>query len=286
MTYAVFNYLCKNVITMKILFSAFLCITLALVAWGGEPPVKDDYSRDYMTDLLLFESKCDRPVTAEFLAGEYRLSQDFFAPTQNLDPGYVEAPVVGVLSRDFKPIEVYFSSVTTTQAPGLFDVGILFKNGKDVYSLQGSLSFNAIYFWDHRQDDYYCPYTFILVGTLVASDDSGHALSGTYSATGYATEDNPNLVLLDDLNVVADGYENRSFAGTIDIDGKKELCMWSDYRMPYRFDFDTGDGEMMINPKYNSPEWDALSDRFDTTQDSQGKRTVKYRNPWWTHYKK
>ena len=86
--------------------------------------------------------------------------------------------------------------------------------------------------------------------------------------------------------MVADGYENRSFAGTIDIDGKKELCMWSDYRMPYRFDFDTGDGEMMINPKYNSPEWDALSDRFDTTRDSQGKRTVKYRNPWWTHYKK
>lgn len=55
-----------------------------------------------------------------------------------------------------------------------------------------------------------------------------------------------------------DGYNNRNYVG-IWLSYKTKAvkkCILGEYRLPYTFDFDIGDGEMRVNPKYASPEWE------------------------------
>lgn len=61
----------------------------------------------------------------------------------------------------------------------------------------------------------------------------------------------------DSSSEVADGYANNDFVGIWKSSktGQEKKCIWGDYRLPYTFDFDIGDGEMYINPKYRQYGW-------------------------------
>ena len=59
--------------------------------------------------------------------------------------------------------------------------------------------------------------------------------------------------------------------------------MWGDNRLPFRFDFDIGAGEIRVNPKYASPEWDRFLQwkDLDIVEPESGDSRATYKNPWW-----
>ena len=60
--------------------------------------------------------------------------------------------------------------------------------------------------------------------------------------------------------------------------------MWGDNRLPFRFDFDIGVGEIRVNPKYSSPEWDDFmqwKEDLDIVESESGDSRATYKNPWW-----
>lgn len=87
-------------------------------------------------------------------------------------------------------------------------------------------------------------------------------------------------VRLDMSSDVADGYNNRTYVGTwTNFKGSaQKKCIWGDYRLPYTFDFDCGDGEMMINEKYKKNGWESFGDgsEFEFIGDS-----FYLKDKWW-----
>ena len=85
----------------------------------------------------------------------------------------------------------------------------------------------------------------------------------TYGVYCHIDEDNKKVCLDIDLGG-GDGYNQRNYVGTWQSykTNATKRCIWGEYRLPYTFDFDIGDGEMRINPKYNSPEWEQWQSEF------------------------
>ncbi len=81
----------------------------------------------------------------------------------------------------------------------------------------------------------------------------------------------------------ADGYWNRTFIGTWTEYGTAvtKKCIWGDYRLPFTFDFDRGDGEMMVNDKYKMNGWQTFGDGSEYIFGTNGKCEI--RNKWWVH---
>jgi len=75
---------------------------------------------------------------------------------------------------------------------------------------------------------------------------------------------------LDESSEIADGYFNRTYVGTWTSYTTKAVkkCIWGDYRLPFVFDFDCGDGEMMVCEKYVQNGWTTFNDATDCTASS------------------
>lgn len=73
---------------------------------------------------------------------------------------------------------------------------------------------------------------------------------------------------------------NRNYVGIWQNYKTKALkrCIWGEYRLPYTFDFDIGDEDMHVNPKYNSPEWEQWqSEIFNPEEKNIGGKIVRKR---------
>lgn len=82
--------------------------------------------------------------------------------------------------------------------------------------------------------------------------------TGTFEGTGVSDVYIENLKgYTDNSSDIADGYANNDFVGVWrnSKTGAEKKCIWGDYRLPYTFDFDQGDGEMYINTKYRKYGW-------------------------------
>jgi hypothetical protein len=79
---------------------------------------------------------------------------------------------------------------------------------------------------------------------------------GVFEAFYYLDKDKKRG-FIDESAAVADGYFNRTYVGTwTGYDSKTpKKVIWGDYRLPFTFDFDCGDGEMMICEKYVHNGW-------------------------------
>jgi hypothetical protein len=96
--------------------------------------------------------------------------------------------------------------------------------------------------------------------------------------------DNKNhRIKLDESSEVADGYSNRDIFGTwTDYKtGISKKCIWGDYRLPYTFDFDQGDGEMIVNSKYVKYGWQSYNDGSEFID--TGNDRLELKNKWWKH---
>lgn len=87
-------------------------------------------------------------------------------------------------------------------------------------------------------------------------------------------------IKLDKSFIDADGYYNRSYVGTWTgyEDKTTKKCIWGDYRLPFTFDFDGGDGEMMINDKYINNGWKSFSNGSEYDYSSGNPELI---NKWW-----
>jgi hypothetical protein len=85
---------------------------------------------------------------------------------------------------------------------------------------------------------------------------------------------------LDKSSDIADGYFNRTYVGTWTSFSTKAVkkCIWGDYRLPFTFDFDCGDGEMHVCDKYVQNGWTTFNGgaEYDFVND---KAVLK--DKWW-----
>lgn len=85
---------------------------------------------------------------------------------------------------------------------------------------------------------------------------------------------------LDESSGIADGYFNRTYVGTWTSYSNNAVkkCIWGDYRLPFTFDFDCGDGEMRVCDKYLQNGWVTFNNgtEYDFVND---KAVLK--DKWW-----
>lgn len=85
---------------------------------------------------------------------------------------------------------------------------------------------------------------------------------------------------VDKSSDVADGYYNRTYVGTWEgYDAKAaKKCIWGDYRLPFTFDFDCGDGMMIVCDQYSANGWTSFNDGSDFVVVGN---TVRLKEKWW-----
>jgi hypothetical protein len=86
---------------------------------------------------------------------------------------------------------------------------------------------------------------------------------------------------IDESSAIADGYFNRTFIGTWTSYNTKAIkkCIWGDYRLPFTFDFDCGDGMMIVCDKYVQNGWVAYNSQDE--YDFVGEKSI-LKDKWWT----
>jgi len=91
---------------------------------------------------------------------------------------------------------------------------------------------------------------------------------------------NNKTIKLDDSFAITDGYFNRSYVGTWTNYKSKIIkkCIWGDYRLPFTFDFDCGDGEMKICDKYVKNGWESFN---NSNEYEMIHNKLQLKNKWW-----
>jgi hypothetical protein len=85
---------------------------------------------------------------------------------------------------------------------------------------------------------------------------------------------------IDESFSIADGYFNRTYVGTWASYSTRSIkkCIWGDYRLPFTFDFDCGDGEMSVCDKYIQNGWTTFNSGGE--YDFVGDKPV-LKDKWW-----
>lgn len=143
--------------------------------------------------------------------------------------------------------------------------------------------------------------TIRLIRAYAGSDDSEHEHSGrlyaeytfhedkTQKHVGtfqgifecfYYLDPKTKKAYVDESSDIADGYYNRTYVGTWKgyHSTVEKKCIWGDYRLPFTFDFDCGDGEMVACEQYEKNGWEAYN-KGEEFEIADGKRVLRDR--WW-----
>lgn len=247
-----------------------------------------DYSNLFESSITPRQDSSCQDCTQLFIDGKLQLSPEFFTTGTSWEDIPCDAPVNGVLGNDFKRIEVYIYPGATKTDSVTYSVRGRTKVKDNVRDFMGEIRIKKIY--HIKFDDDFFDHSYRVIAEYSFREDPAQKGSGEfhgiYGADGYVEEDRPGVILVDDRLYIADGYENRSYVGTwrsYDNPALVKRCMWGDYRLPFRFDFDIGDGEIRVNPKYASPEWDRYMrfEEFETLEPGRLDSPSVYKNPWW-----
>jgi len=127
-------------------------------------------------------------------------------------------------------------------------------------------------------------------GTLFAqyifNEQTNQTHSGKFKGiveSSFLIDSTTNKIQLDTTAEIADGYFNNSFVGVWKDykTNQEKKCIWGEYRLPFTFDFDSGDGEMHINDKYKKNGWETFNQPdVEYTFIKDGFSVEK--NQWWT----
>lgn len=251
-----------------------------------------DYSSIYETYMTPIEGRRFEDCTQRFIDGELQLDPAFFNSYEYWEDQHVDAPINGILGNDFKRLELYIYPNATKIDSVTFALKGRTKVKNNVCDCSGTVRIKKIYrIWTrdiHSVEDYY-----VIIADCNLKEDASQRgsgeFNGIFAAYGYIPDDTPGIIMVDDLlHGVADDYENRCFVGTWRSYRNPALlkrCMWSDFRLPFRFDFDIGAGEICVTSEYSSPEWDRFmeGEDFEYVYDrDSGRITTKYyKDPWW-----
>ncbi len=152
---------------------------------------------------------------------------------------------------------------TITDFTGTIEVIEALMNNSDPTEID-STTHGYLYTKYHFQQDNKLPNTGIFAGTesSLFQIDTIHKQLTSDTVVGIGDDD----------------YANDTFVGTwVKYNSTKPLkCIWGNGRLPFTFDFDTGDGDIAPNERYRKNGWQGYPDDEQTDTDN-GPVIVK----WW-----
>lgn len=233
-----------------------------------------DFSNEYKQWLTSDTTRVFTDITNDLLKEGYTFERPLFNTEMfvydRMDggAGYFEpASFDGILGDNYDRIEIYINPDVERADSLTFKVKGKSKVKKNICDFAGEIRVENIYDVRERADDSDSSNYYLMVGNYLLKEDESQNGTGIFKGTCgvYCNidKDNKKVCLEVDLDG-ADGYNNRNYVGTWQSYKTKAVkrCIWGEYRLPYTFDFDIGDGEMRVNPKYNSPEWEQWKSEF------------------------
>lgn len=186
----------------------------------------------------------------------------------------------GIIGLNYKRIRIHISD--TKQKEGELEFIVKGKSNVsgNICDFKGTLKVLKVY---EINENYDFPGQASLFAEYEFFEDSTQNHVGIFKGTfecAIIIDHNTKEIKLDESFAIADGYYNRTYVGTWDSYKKGTLkkCIWGDYRLPFTFDFDGGDGEMMVNQKYVKNGWTTFGDGSEYEY-SKGKPRLK--KQWW-----
>jgi len=188
----------------------------------------------------------------------------------------------GVIGVDYKRIKFHISKVTRHTEDNL----VYQVNGKsnvngNICDFTGQIRLIKAYRIEVGADYAYSGNLFAEY-TFYEDKSQNHVgtFQGIFECFFYLNGKN-RVAILDESSDIADGYFNRTYVGTWKGYNStlQKKCIWGDYRLPFTFDFDCGDGEMIACDKYVRNGWTTFNsgDEHEFT----GNKAVLI-DKWWT----
>lgn len=188
----------------------------------------------------------------------------------------------GIIGLNYQRIQFHIDNVTQSSNPDTYIVKGKSKVNKNICNFTGELKLIKLFYGECEDPKHKkCAELF---GDYIFYEDSTQNHSGYFKGIMECSiylDKTGKKMMLDESAEDADGYWNRTFVGTwTDYKTKKEKkCIWGDYRLPFTFDFDTGDGEMIVSGKYAMNGWKEYNDCSELIEVANGKLELK--NKWW-----
>lgn len=231
---------------------------------------KTDFSKEYYQQRTNFFSKYADSLSK---ATQYDFSSIW--PT-------IDDQQNGVLGQNYQRIQFHIETVTKSRKnSNTYIVTGKTKVNNNICNFKGEIKLQKIFYLNCEDDQKKkCG---VLLANYIFYEDSSQYHSGFFEGVtecSFYYDSTGSKMLLDKTYDGADGYENRTFVGTWTDYRSKQVkkCIWGDYRLPFTFGFDCGDGEMKICDEYVKNGWQSFNARTEyQIKDSKGKFLYK----WW-----
>lgn len=199
--------------------------------------------------------------------------------------------VYGFIGNDYQRLRVKLLSVIKDpESPSRYRVYGKDKVKVNICEFQGDLDITNIrQYNDTGQglDEVYRDSSilgrFVVCGRYRLLEDPAQPYSGTFtgSFTSYFYLDRAGSVRYDDIEDVADGYNNNQFVGEwISYDGGSiKRCNWGDFRIPNGRDMDIGAGYFSPVDEYLSYGWRSYRDAYFGPKNERSIATERVE--WW-----
>lgn len=247
-----------------------------------------DFSSEYKKWLIPDSSEKFVDITHELLGNGYVFERALFNSEQftyeNIDSEsyYKETSFNGILGDKYTRIEIFIHPEVERIDSLTFTVNGKTKVGKNICDFIGEIFIEHIYKVWERANDPDSPNYYVMVCNYLFTEDKEQFgtgfFKGTYGVYCYIDEANKKVCL--DIDAGGGELNNRNYVGIWQNYKTKALkrCIWGEYRLPYTFDFDIGDEDMHVNPKYNSPEWEQWqSEIFNPEEKNIGGKILRRR---------
>jgi hypothetical protein len=230
---------------------------------------------DFSNEYLDLQSKNLSTITTNKTEtlGEYTFQTDSLFNT-------IDSQQNGIIGLDYKRIRIHISKTTPTDNPLEFIINGKSNVSENICDFKGKLRIIKIL---EITENFDFPGQAVLFAEYEFFEDSTQShvgiFKGIFECSILINHQNKEI-RLDNSFEIADGYYNRTYVGTWKSykSEKQKKCIWGDYRLPFTFDFDGGDGEMMVNQKYIENGWTTFVDGSEYEY-SIGKPRLK--NQWW-----
>ena len=189
----------------------------------------------------------------------------------------------GIIGLTYQRIQIHIDNVIGKKNyPNTYIINGKSKVNQNICNFSGELKMLTLFYGECEDT------TLKKCGELFASytfyEDSSQNHSGVFKGIMECSiylDSTKTKMLLDETSAVADGYWNRIFIGTWTDNKSKQMkkCIWGDYRLPFTFDFDCGDGEMHVCEKYEKNGWQTFNDGSEYKD--VGKDKCEFKNKWW-----
>ncbi len=176
----------------------------------------------------------------------------------------------GFLGPTYQRIRIHIDKVTASKSSDTYIVNGASNVANNICRFRGTIKLIQAFLYDSCDNS-----TYLKCGDLFAEyifyQDSLQNSSGVFKGVTecmFHIDSNGQYVLLDESMDGADFYWNRSFVGTLREykTGITKKCIWGDDRLPFSFDLDCGDGEMIIRDKYKKNGWQTFGEESEWKQ--------------------